>query len=242
MKPRSSARAWAADNISPPPAKTITGCRNIGRYRVPSASSYGSPISSARVPARPLTRNAVTLRRCQPARSSRSSTAILVSKRIRPLSGRYPPLVLYVVDVLTAWRPAVPGVTEVFHAHFVDHVYPLHLALADPADAFEAESRLALIRERLRGHLHRRPPGPVPHPTGLARELRELLDARTVEGLSLREAADLLHAHPTHLVRAFTRAHGLPPHRYLTGRRIDRARRLLLSGRRPAPVAAGAGV
>src|SRR4051794_1571439 len=25
-----------------------------------------------------------------------------------------------------AWRPGVPGVKEVFHAHFVDHRYPLH--------------------------------------------------------------------------------------------------------------------
>ena len=47
----------------------------------------------------------------------------------------------------------------------------------------------------------------------------------------------MLHAHPTHLVRAFTKAHGLPPHRYLTGRRIDQARRLLLAGRRPVEVA-----
>lgn len=39
---------------------------------------------------------------------------------------------LYVLDVVghqstvRAWRPAVLGVTEVFHAHFVDHAYPVH--------------------------------------------------------------------------------------------------------------------
>jgi AraC-like ligand binding domain len=27
---------------------------------------------------------------------------------------------------VTAWRPSVPGVAEVFHARFVDHVYPAH--------------------------------------------------------------------------------------------------------------------
>src|SRR5919106_1764547 len=27
---------------------------------------------------------------------------------------------------VTAWRPAVEGVTEVFHARFVDHTYPSH--------------------------------------------------------------------------------------------------------------------
>src|SRR5690625_2142773 len=25
-----------------------------------------------------------------------------------------------------AWRPNVPGVSEVFHAHFTDHAYPSH--------------------------------------------------------------------------------------------------------------------
>ena len=60
-------------------------------------------------------------------------------------------------------------------------------------------------------------------------------------GLTLEEAAELLRAHPTHLVRAFTREVGLPPHRYLTGRRVDLARRLLLDGQRPAEVATAAG-
>ena len=47
-----------------------------------------------------------------------------------------------------------------------------------------------------------------------------------------------LHAHPAHLVRRFTAAFGLPPHRYLTGRRIEAgARRLLLAGR-PSPTVA----
>ena len=100
---------------------------------MPSASAYGSPISSGAVAARPLTRNAVTFSRCQVGRSSRSSTAILVSKRTVPAMPDARPAVrvLYVLDVAgsdgsTAWRPPVPGVAEVFHAHFTDHAYPLH--------------------------------------------------------------------------------------------------------------------
>ena len=27
---------------------------------------------------------------------------------------------------VTAWRPPVPGIAEVFHAHFTDHAYPSH--------------------------------------------------------------------------------------------------------------------
>lgn len=232
--------------------------------------------------------------------------------------------------MIRAWKPGVPGVAEVFHAHFTDHAYPphthdawtvlivddgavrfdldlhhhgigtpsvsvlpphvphdgrsatdggfrkrvlyvdtsvlgaelagaavdqptltdpalrhrlhqLHLVLAQPGEELEAESRLALVRERLRFHLRQRAEerqAPVPR---LAGDLRDLLDEHTVDGLTLRTAAQALHAHPTHLVRSFTRAFGLPPHLYLTGRRVDLARKLLLAGQRPAEVAAAAG-
>ncbi|HTJ37542.1 MAG TPA: AraC family transcriptional regulator [Dactylosporangium sp.] len=236
-------------------------------------------------------------------------------------------------ELVTAWRPRVPGVAEVFHAHFVDHAYPLHVhdawtllivddgairfdldrhhrgaagaasvtilppdvphdgraathhgfrkrvvyldaavlppslsgaavdhpgfddavlrlrihqlhqALHRPGDELEAESRLALIRSRLREHLDRHYVGEdaVPQPRRLADGLRDLLDARTATGITLREAGAVLGSHPGHLVRAFTAAFGLPPHRYLMSRRIEQARRLLLAGRRPADVAAEVG-
>ncbi|WP_406349594.1 helix-turn-helix domain-containing protein [Streptomyces sp. NBC_00144] len=76
----------------------------------------------------------------------------------------------------------------------------------------------------------------------LAVELRELLDSRTHAGLPLHEAAAILHAHPTHLIRCFKQTYGLPPHAYLTGKPIEHARRLLLDGRRPAEVATTIGL
>lgn len=118
----------------------------------------------------------------------------------------------------------------------------LHRALAHHGDELEAESRLALIRDRLAAHLrHREPASAAWLPEGLAGRLRDLIDARITDGVTLDEAARVLHAHPTHLVRAFTRTYGLPPHRYLTGRRVDLARRLLLAGYPTAEVAAAAG-
>nr|WP_208383843.1 AraC family transcriptional regulator [Modestobacter marinus] len=68
-----------------------------------------------------------------------------------------------------------------------------------------------------------------------------MLDARLAEGLALEEAAARFGVSAAHVVRAFTRRHGLPPHRYLTGRRIDLARRLLLEGMPTAEVAGAAG-
>ncbi|MEV1067977.1 AraC family transcriptional regulator [Streptomyces sp. NPDC050263] len=235
---------------------------------------------------------------------------------------------------VSAWRPAVRGVAEVFHAHFTDYAYPMHVheawtllivddgavrydldrhehgtphdtvsllpphvphngspatsqgfrkrvlyldsdvlgedlvgaavdapdlrdpvlrrrvgqlhsALALPGDELEADSRLTLIGERLRDHLSSPARSPLrarqrPDPV-LARRLRELLDERVVQGLALEEAAALVQAHPAHLVRAFSSAYGIAPHQYLTARRVDLARRLLLDGRPPGDVAAAAG-
>jgi AraC-like DNA-binding protein len=115
-------------------------------------------------------------------------------------------------------------------------------ALDHPGDAFEAEVRLALAADGLRGRLSgATDPAVVRRDRALAHRLRDLLDARVVEGLSLPEAAVWLGAHPTHLVRAFGAEFGIPPHRYLTGRRLDRSRRLLLAGERAADVAAAVG-
>ncbi|MER5788016.1 AraC family transcriptional regulator [Streptomyces sp. NPDC001980] len=235
-----------------------------------------------------------------------------------------------VTQEVTAWRPCVPGVTEVFHARFTEYAYPMHVhdawtllivddgavrydlerhehgtpadtvtllpphvphngspATADgfrkrvvyldesilgegligpavdgpdlrdpllrqrvgqlhsvlvrPGDELEAESRLTLIGERLRSLLRPRPVTPDPPDPALARTLRELLDERVADGLALEEAARLLHAHPAHLVRAFSGAYGIAPHQYLMSRRVGRARRLLLDGVPPGETAAAAG-
>ncbi|MGW4594659.1 helix-turn-helix domain-containing protein [Streptomyces sp. NPDC004457] len=233
-------------------------------------------------------------------------------------------------ELVSAWRPRVPGVTEVFHARFTEYAYPMHVhdawtllivddgavrydldrhehgtpldtvsllpphvphngspatpggfrkrvvyldssrlgeefigpavdspdlrdpvlrlrvgqlhaALARPGDELEAESRLALVAEQLRLRLRRRAAGKRHQSPVLARRLRELLDARVVEGVSLEEAGRLLHAHPAHLIRAFSGAYGIAPHQYLMSRRVGRARRLLLDGVPPGEVAPVAG-
>ncbi|MFI9823752.1 AraC family transcriptional regulator [Streptomyces sp. NPDC052013] len=232
---------------------------------------------------------------------------------------------------VSAWRPGVPGVVEVFHARFTEYAYPMHVhdawtllivddgavrydldrhehgtphdtvtllpphvphngapatadgfrkrvlyldgthledrligaavdrpdlrdpllrrrvgqvhaALLRPGDELEAESRLTLVGQRLREHLRSRSAGQPPRPGPvLARQLRELLDEHVVEGLTLKDAAALLDAHPAHLVRAFSSAYGIAPHQYLMSRRVGRARRLLLEGGSPSQVALDTG-
>ena len=230
-----------------------------------------------------------------------------------------------------AWRPEVPGLTEVLHASFSDHAYPMHThdawtvllvdaggvrydldhrehqtaptrvvllpphvahdgrsagaegfrkrvlyldagqvdvrrlgravdqpdradpdlraavdgvhrALAHPGDELEAESWLALVTARLGRHLAGTEVGATSRraPT-LARRLQDLLDAHVVDGVSLATASETLGSRPSHLVRAFGREVGVSPHRYLVGRRVDLARRLLLAGERPGDVAVEVG-
>ena len=117
----------------------------------------------------------------------------------------------------------------------------LHQALESAGDAFEAEGRLALVIERLGRHLARLPVPTNYNSPGLARRLQDLLDAHVVDGITLQQASTELEAHPAHLVRAFRRTVGIPPHQYLTGRRLDLARRMLLRGDKPARVAADVG-
>jgi AraC-like DNA-binding protein len=106
----------------------------------------------------------------------------------------------------------------------------LHTTLLRPGEELAAESGLALICAQLRQRLRCDQSPAPPRDAVLAGRLRELLDARYTVGLSLQEASAVLYSHPAHLVRVFSREYGLSPHQYLTGRRVDLARRLLLSG------------
>jgi AraC-like DNA-binding protein len=142
-----------------------------------------------------------------------------------------------VLDIALTGRAV--GTPALDDALLRERVHQLHRVLEAPGTALEAESRLALIGDRIRQHL--RAPTPPPAPARLAADLRDLLDAGMVTGLTLRDAAARLHANPAHLVRSFTRAYGLPPHRYLTGRRVEAARRRLLAGEPVAEVAVGVG-
>lgn len=230
-----------------------------------------------------------------------------------------------------AWRPDVPGVDEVLHAHFTEHAYPahthehwtlllvdtggvdyalehqdhqagprtlsvlpphvphdgraalvdgfdkrvvyvderwlpheligaavrepalrdrellgdmdrLHGALMSQGDELEAESRLASVTERIAMHLdHARAPAPIRRESLLAHRVRDQLDNAPDSTPTLGSIAADLGVHASQVVRAFSREYGMPPHRYVTGRRVDRARRLLLDGSTPAEVAVAVG-
>jgi len=71
---------------------------------------------------------------------------------------------------------------------------------------------------------------------GLLRRLlraKDHMDARSHEDWTVRELARVSHVSPAHFARAFKHAFGLPPHRYLLTRRIERAVALLRESRQP---------
>lgn len=119
------------------------------------------------------------------------------------------------------------------------HVDLVHLALVDD-DGLRAEEHLAAAVERLHVHLGGRG---VKSPTEAtaAHRLREFLEEHALGTATLRGAAQVIGRHPTHLARSFRATFGLPPHAYVTGRRVDRARRLLVAGMPVAEVAVAAG-
>lgn len=115
----------------------------------------------------------------------------------------------------------------------------IHAALSTPGDDTAAEAGVLALRDHVLTHLGTPPSRRRDAP--LARRLRELLDDRLSDHVTIADAARALGVHPSHLVRAFSSAYGIAPYRYVTGRRVDRARRLLLDGLPPSDAAVAAG-
>ena len=76
-----------------------------------------------------------------------------------------------------------------------------------------------------------------PHKGGLApwqqRRVLELLDAHLSGEISIQNLADACQLSVRHFTRAFTQTNGQSPHRWMIGRRIDRAKELLVNSTIP---------
>jgi AraC family transcriptional regulator len=62
---------------------------------------------------------------------------------------------------------------------------------------------------------------------------KELIDTNLGGGISMRDIAHACGLSPGHFARAFQRTTGMPPHRWLLSRRIERAKDLLLQTQSP---------
>jgi AraC-like DNA-binding protein len=136
-------------------------------------------------------------------------------------------------------RPALPdrGLREAVSA--------LDVALGCVDDSLEAETRLHLVAERIRGGLGASPGAAVRHdPTAVDRAVeafRAYLDEHLFEPVTIAAAAETLGVRPTHLARGFKTSFGIAPHAYVVTRRLEVARDRILAGQPLADVATEVG-
>lgn len=110
------------------------------------------------------------------------------------------------------------------------------------SDALTLESELlALLEQVFVRHGGLRAVRAAPRDGGMTAWVRDYLEAHHAQAVSLDELARLVQRHPRHLIEAFRRAYGVPPHTYLLQRRVREAKRLLLSEQTPVEVALGLG-
>jgi AraC-like DNA-binding protein len=69
----------------------------------------------------------------------------------------------------------------------------------------------------------------IAHPTRHLLRAKDLMDARYREPLDVATLARTARLSPWHFSRKFRRVFGVPPHRYLLDRRLERAESLLLT-------------
>lgn len=117
-------------------------------------------------------------------------------------------------------------------------LFALHRALLDDAPELPCleDAVLSLVEIT-----HGQPVEPRPRFTAAVARARALLDERFTETIPLDELAAHARLDKFRLCRAFREQIGLPPHAYVTHRRIARAQHLLAGGVPPAEVAVRVG-
>ncbi len=138
-------------------------------------------------------------------------------------------------------RKSLPSGFRMLNPHDDGHVAA---GLARLAGQFEGGDALALESELLAllelvfvRHGGLREARPTARDGGVTAQLRDYLEAHYAESVSLEHLAALLQRHPRHLIEAFRRAYGVPPHTYLLQCRVREAKRRLLEGRALTEVA-----
>ena len=127
-------------------------------------------------------------------------------------------------------------------------IHALGTSLLPALDAPERTPRMFVehVLLALRAHLaHRFAGSPAPGvqcgklSSWQLRRARAFLEAHLGENVSLSDIAGHCSLSAAHFARSFTRSMGMPPHRFLMMRRVERARELLVNTRLPLSEIAG---
>jgi AraC-like DNA-binding protein len=112
-----------------------------------------------------------------------------------------------------------------------------------PANSLQAAERLSRVLRvlfvRYAGGRERTDQRPSASPR--ISRVRDLLESRYSEDVTIATVADVAGMSRVHATRQFTLSYGIPPHAYLNQVRIRHAKRLLLAGTSAAEVAADVG-
>lgn len=169
--------------------------------------------------------------------------------RPRPTTFRVlylPPwLMLDAAAVVQGRSPGAPFFARpvVDDADLADRFLRFHLATEAQGGRLEPDTRLlSLVSGLVARHADGRvePAGPAAERRAVAL-VREYLEAHAEGDPSLAQLARLANLSPFHLARAFRAEVGVPPHAYLTGVRVARAKQLLVAGWPVARVATATG-
>jgi AraC-like DNA-binding protein len=114
----------------------------------------------------------------------------------------------------------------------------LHLSLENPDGVLERQSRLAnCLRLFLETCVEGKAADTACHGKPALRRARDYIRENYAGSVSLEELGAVAGISRFHLVRAFAREFGLPPHAYQLQLQIAAARRLLADGTRPSEIA-----
>lgn len=154
----------------------------------------------------------------------------LISEMVQDLTGRAP-------TGTPTFRAIIERDLELSHAFT-----RAHRALEARQVALDADVQMMDVMSRILMRY-----GPVSAPERSGRENRavsvakEYLAADVSQNVDLATLAGIAGLSRTHLIRAFKKETGLPPHAFLIDRRVRLARKLLLGGEPPATVALATG-
>jgi AraC-like DNA-binding protein len=122
-----------------------------------------------------------------------------------------------------------PLVRDTILAARLAHVFG---SLREPSSLLQNESLLlAVVGRLITDHLvHGYALSDAGREHAAVRRVKDWLDANSEQNVSIHSLAGLAGLSPYYLVRAFHRHVGIPPHKYQTIVRVNRARKLLTSG------------
>jgi len=115
------------------------------------------------------------------------------------------------------WATALKLKAQAQHPEAEQRQYAEALGIALVHELLRLNNGTASVKQNIRG--------------GLAgwqeRSVAHYIEEHLAEDMSLPALADIVRLSPYHFARTFKQSFGLPPHRYLTSRRIEKAKSLL---------------